>query len=195
MGWKTEEYGESHEGWAGALLEDGSEPGPAYLDPGSGTNFHETREWWAYSGRLGRPRATTARAACACGWRGGATYPIDWEEVDRAGFREEPYIEGPQDDWERHIDEVEARTVPLPEEVAALLDRVREQLESLAVDAPIAALRAVAELERTTKIAARNAACMAEADELSWETIGTGLGLSEKEARSRLSHYTFRYRY
>ncbi|MFH7596781.1 hypothetical protein WDV06_17025 [Streptomyces racemochromogenes] len=191
MGWTAEEFGASHEGWAGALLEDGSEPDPVCLDPGSGADFRQTREWWAYSGILNRPRAAAARAACACGWRGAAHYPIDRVDDDSAGAYD-PDIEGPRDDWERHLDEVEARTVPLPAELADLLERVEEQLNRLAGQAPVAALKAVAALERVTRSVARDAAYIAEADDLSWESIGTGLGISEKEARSRLGHYTYR---
>lgn len=192
MGWKSEEFEASHEGWAGAVLADGSEPGPVYLDPGSGSDFHETREWWAYSGILNRPRAARARAACACGWRGTGTYPIDWATVSTTGPYE-PVIDGPEDDWEGHIAEVESRTVPLPAELAALLQRLEDQLLDLADEAPLAALKAVAALERATKRAARNAARNARADELSAEAIATGLGLSADRAGSRLTHYALRH--
>ncbi|MFD7838265.1 hypothetical protein [Streptomyces sp. NPDC059761] len=191
MGWKSEEYGPSHEGWAGALLADGSEPDPVYLDPGSGSDFDETREWWAYSGILNRPCAAAARGACACGWRGTTDYPIDWEVADAAGIYE-PVIEGLQEDWEHHLDEVEVRTVPLPEELTQLLEQVGEQLNSLAVQGPVAALKAVAALEEMTRGVARDAAYMAEADELPWESIATALGLTEGGARSRLTHYAVR---
>ncbi|MEU3909847.1 hypothetical protein [Streptomyces sp. NPDC029721] len=191
MGWTAEEFGASHEGWAGALLADGTEPGPVCLDPGNGSGFRQTREWWAYNGVLNRPRAAAARAACACGWRGAAHYPIDLGGADPAGLYEQ-VIDGPRDDWERHLDEVEARTVPLPAVLADLLERLEDQLNNLAGQAPVAALKAVAALERVTRSVARDAAYIAEADDLSWESIGTGLGISEKEARSRLSHYTGR---
>lgn len=192
MGWVPEEFGSSHEGWAGAVLADGSEPGPVYLDPGSGANFHETREWWAYSGILNRPHAKDARAACACGWRSAQTFPIDWTAVDGVSLSE-PVMDGPEGDWAQHIADVESRTVPLPAELAALLERVEEQLLHLATDAPLAALRAVAALERTTKRAARTAACNAKDDELSDEAIGAALGLAVDKAGSRLIHYALRH--
>lgn len=191
MGWTAEEFGASHEGWAGALLADGTEPGPVRLDPGGGAGPRETREWWAYGGGPDRPPAAAARAACACGWRGAARYPIERRDDAPAGLYE-PVVEGPRGDWERHLDEVEARTVPLPSELADLLERVEDQLNNLAGQAPVAALKAVAALERVTRSVARDAAYIAEADDLSWESIGTGLGISEKEARSRLTHYTCR---
>ncbi|WP_051833581.1 hypothetical protein [Streptomyces katrae] len=143
-----------------------------YLDPGSGSDFHETREWWAYSGILNRSRVAGARGACQCGWRGAATYPIDWEAADAPGGYE-PVIEGPQEDWEQHIDEVEARTVPLPTELAELLDRVGEHLNTRTGQAPVAALKAVSALETLTRQVARDAACMAKADDLSWNRSET----------------------
>ncbi|MFF4041133.1 hypothetical protein [Streptomyces sp. NPDC001816] len=57
MAWMSEEFGNSHDGFAGAVLTDGNEPKPVYLAPGSGTNFHQTSEWWAYNGKWGRPKA------------------------------------------------------------------------------------------------------------------------------------------
>ncbi|MER8199166.1 hypothetical protein ABTY00_35115 [Streptomyces microflavus] len=41
--------------------------------------------------------------------------------------RQAPYLHdtsGPEGDWARHTAEVEARAVPVPEELAALLDQV-----------------------------------------------------------------------
>ncbi|EST31273.1 hypothetical protein [Streptomyces niveus] len=43
MGWYAEEFGSSHEGRAGVLLADGSEPGPVYPDTGSGADIQEAR--------------------------------------------------------------------------------------------------------------------------------------------------------
>lgn len=188
MTWKTEAFGASHEGWVGAVLADGSEPREAVIDAGSGANFHRTREWWAYSGILSRPRAVAARGACSCGWRAEGQYAIDWDEADAVSAkfpRSEPY-----DEWQEHIRGVEAQTIPLPPELEELLKRVEEQLYALADDAPLAALKAVAALERTTKHVSRRAAQYAEADELSWESISRALGLSEEDARSRLLRYS-----
>lgn len=40
--WTTEQFGTAHAGYVGAVLDDGTEPEPAYLDPDSGADFHET---------------------------------------------------------------------------------------------------------------------------------------------------------
>lgn len=190
MGWRTEEFGESHEGIAGAVLADGSEPAPVYLDMGSGATGQATSEWWAYNGRLSRPRAAAYRAACACGWRGTA-YPVDWD-LAREDRLEDLDTSGPYDDWWEHIRAVERRTVPLPAELTEVMDRLEEQLAALVDQAPVAALLAVARLERLAESVGREAAYGAEADELSSETIGTALGLSPDKARSRLTRYLLR---
>ncbi|MGW3009475.1 hypothetical protein ACWC9R_11645 [Streptomyces sp. NPDC001219] len=193
MEWQSEEFGSSHEGMAGAVLADGSEPRPVYLDAGSGSNVYQTSQWWAYDGRPGRQRADLMRGACSCGWRGARHYPIDWERMsDFRSYDVEP--PGPYEDWMAHLDEVESRSVPLPLELADLLDKLEEQLSTLADQAPLAALKAVAALERTTGRAGREAACAAEADAESWDAIGTALGLTAKDARSRLTHYYLRRR-
>ncbi|MFI8854442.1 hypothetical protein [Streptomyces sp. 891-h] len=190
MGWRTEEFGASHEGWAGALLADGSEPGPVYLDAGSGPRMEKTTEWWAYDGRLpSTPRAAWARAACACGWRGEQRYPLDWERWrSRAGFDDS----AARKEWSRHIREVERRSVPLPVGLTERLEQLGDELLALADQAPLAAVRAVAELERITVDVGHLAARNIHADEIPWEAAGEALGLSEREARSRIIRYSLR---
>ncbi|MEW2546605.1 hypothetical protein AB0910_12630 [Streptomyces sp. NPDC047002] len=196
MGWSTDEFGRSHEGRPGALLADGTEPKPVYVDLGSSSNMHEISDWWVYDGRLNRPRASEVRGACSCGWRGAGRYAIDWgalEGGDADG--EDPYdidLPGPYADWERHLDEVRARSVPLPAGLQDLIDQVESRLDSLVDQAPLAALKAVADLERTVKRVAGDAAYAVEMDELSWETVGKALGVPEREARSRLLGYALR---
>ncbi|MFG2895370.1 hypothetical protein [Streptomyces sp. NPDC048248] len=73
-----------------------------------------------------------------------------------------------------------------------LLERLANQLDALTTAAPLAALKAVAALERITGRVGRQAAFAAEAEELSWEEIGKALGLTEKDARSCLTHYSLR---
>ncbi|MFH8574271.1 hypothetical protein [Streptomyces sp. NPDC017993] len=85
-----------------------------------------------------------------------------------------------------------AGTVPLPSELDGLLERLADQLEALTTEAPLAALKAVAALERITARIGREAAYAAEAEELAGAVIGKALGLTEKDARSRLTHYSLR---
>ncbi|MFG3259059.1 hypothetical protein [Streptomyces sp. NPDC048172] len=187
MSWTAKEFGASHEGVPVALLADGSEPKPVYFDAGSGGGGKTVSDWWIYDGQSRAPLATHLRSSCACGWRGEQRYVLDWSEMIDSPCDID--ISGPREDWKRHIEEVRARTVPLPVELEALLERLEQQISALADDAPLAALRAVAALERITEDIAPHAACAAEADDLSWSTIATALGLTEKEAQSRLLHH------
>ncbi|MER5428298.1 hypothetical protein [Streptomyces sp. NPDC002588] len=190
MGWTTEQFGESHEGIAGAVLAEGDEPKPVYLDFGGADSGVETGEWWAYDGLAGRPRAAGFRAACACGWR-GEPYPIDWAE-EVSGRRPDPDTGDAYRDWSEHIRAVERRTVPLPDELTHLLDVLEDQLAALVEQAPVAALRAATALERLTADIAQEAAYAIQEDEVSWERIGTALGVSPARAESLLTHYLLR---
>ncbi|MEU2026190.1 hypothetical protein ABZ565_29150 [Streptomyces sp. NPDC016469] len=191
--WHTEEFGASHRGRPGPVLPDGTEPKPVFFDLGSGTHFHETSDWWVYDGHTrNAPRASALRGACSCGWRGTTLHPVDWQQVAAEG--PEWYdTSGPHADWKQHMTEVEHRSVPVPEDITDLLTRLRERLVVLADDAPLAALRIVAALESTIAETGAVAAHAARADSESWETIATGLGLTEPEARTRLHRYARRY--
>ncbi|MGP3947879.1 hypothetical protein [Streptomyces sp. 7N604] len=139
---------------------------------------------------MSRPKAAAYRGACACGWR-GSSYPIQWDQVEDDRL-DDLDTSGPYNDWSDHIRTVDRQTVPLPAQLAETMDRLEEQLTTLAEQAPVAALKAVAALERLTGHTGREAAHAALADELSWETIGKALGLSPGKARSRLTSYLLR---
>lgn len=190
MAWQTDEFDGEHDGRPAAVLADGSEPAPMIYDSGSGSDCHETTDWWVYDGTYRAPRATALRAACSCGWRDTADHPIAWEQVSA----DHPYdydTSAPRERWQRHIADVEARTVPLPSELSELLHRVDEHLERLADDAPLALLRAAAALERTIARTAQTAAFNIKADSIPIEKVAAGLGMSDSTASSRL----FRYHY
>lgn len=186
MGWVNEEFGKSHEGYLGALLADGTEPEPQYIDVGSGSFVPKTSEWWAYDGNLRRPKAARVRAACSCGWR-GPDYLLDRAEAEAYGSRYEPDC-GAFGDWEEHIATVGRRTVAIPEEVAVAVDRLRTLLLALAEDTPAAAMRVVTALEGITREAGRTAAALLRS-EGQWEQLSAALGISAEEARSRITRY------
>ncbi|MGW9116214.1 hypothetical protein ACWGRV_06110 [Streptomyces sp. NPDC055663] len=48
--WETDGFGGEYEGRPGALLADGTEPGPAYFDSGSGSTMHRSTDWYVYDG-------------------------------------------------------------------------------------------------------------------------------------------------
>ncbi|MEU4175166.1 hypothetical protein [Streptomyces sp. NPDC026589] len=133
------------------------------LDGGSGANFHESNDWWIFSGELRRPPAPSLCGACSCGWRGETSYPLSWEDVDRNA----PHLYDTRqlkDDWARHIGDVETRAVSVPDVLVALLDQVEQELDRLAGDAPPAGLRAISRLEHVIAEAGYAAAYGAEAD-------------------------------
>ncbi|MFG2339863.1 hypothetical protein [Streptomyces yangpuensis] len=137
--WWTVEFGDAH---AVGVLVGGDEPGPAYVDVGSGSDVPSTTHWSAYDGQVGRPRAEALRAVCACGWRGAAEYPLDWATVGdrplRGGCRPDRTARG----LEREPVPRPRKAAPLPEPLAALLVEITEQLTTTTADAPLAALRA-----------------------------------------------------
>jgi hypothetical protein len=123
MQWRTEEFGASREGTVGVLLEDGTEPKAVWISTSSsGGGGRETKEFWAYNGLYSRLRAAYLRGSCSCGWRGEARYSLDWDAIE-----DWPYdvdTSGPAGDCDRHVEEVEARAVPLPADVEELLEGV-----------------------------------------------------------------------
>ncbi|MGA5069346.1 hypothetical protein ACPB9E_37360 [Streptomyces exfoliatus] len=118
MSWWRDGF-ESHEGTVGVLLADGSEPGPVYFDLGSGGHVHETTDWDAYDGELRSP----PRSACGAAARaaGAANGPSRSTGAGAGGAYDTTV---PERDWESRLDQVAARTLPLPGELTALLRRL-----------------------------------------------------------------------
>ncbi|MFD3334605.1 hypothetical protein ACFWV1_18395 [Streptomyces sp. NPDC058700] len=190
MSWKRDGF-DSHVGEVGVLLADGSEPGPVYVDMGSGGHVPSFTDWWVYDGAVRRPLATTMRGRCACGWRGERIFPIDWQQVDRDDL--DAYdTSGPEQDWESHLDEVAARAVPLPEDLAGLLRRVRERLDELVDDDPLAVVKAAGELEATVAFFGPLATrIVTSSEQLPLAQVAQVLGMTEQAAGSRLRHYEY----
>ncbi|MFJ3975861.1 hypothetical protein [Streptomyces sp. NPDC090021] len=142
------DLGAAHAGSVGVLLEDGSEPGSAYFDVGSGSYVPSSTEWHAYDGRFGRPKAALLRGACACGWRGAAEYPLDWTVLDDQTplYEADVDLAGPIADYQAHLTVVRDAAVPLPEPLTALLTALTENLETAAAKEPLVALKALADL-------------------------------------------------
>lgn len=62
------------------------------------------------------------RAYCSCGWRAVGVPPIDWGQVavDGAALTEES---GPLEDWEQHVDEVDAAAAVVPPELLGMIEQ------------------------------------------------------------------------
>lgn len=141
------ELGSAHEGTIGVLLADGSEPGPVHFDVGSGPDTPSSTAWHAYDGRRGRPRAAALRGACSCGWRGMATYTLDWTRLkDRPLWEAGIDLCGPLADVGAHLSVVRDKAVPLPAPLTAVLTDLAAQLSQAAVQSPLVALKALADL-------------------------------------------------
>ncbi len=184
--WWTVDFGDAHAGAAGVLV-GGREPGPVYFDVGSGPNVPSTTHWSAYDGRASRPRAEAVRAACTCGWRGPAQYPLDWDTIgDRPLYEADIDLTGPLADWAAHLSVVREAAVPLPEPLTTLLARMAEQLTATAANQPLAALRAAGVLERIAARIGREAAGALHDDGTSAQTLATALGTTCSKAQIML---------
>ncbi|MFC9729775.1 hypothetical protein ACFWGM_13680 [Streptomyces roseolus] len=174
---------EGHVGKVGVLLEDGTVPGPVYIDIGSGSYVPSFTDWWYYDGVHRRPLADRMRAVCACGWQCETTYPIDRKRVPRR----EPYLydtSAPEKDWEDHTRRINAAAVPLPEDVARLISRIRERLDDIEDTDPLTALRIVGALDAVVESDGPYVT-RAHTD----EEIATALGSTEKALAARLRRY------
>ncbi|MFI8345663.1 hypothetical protein ACIF8W_37215 [Streptomyces sp. NPDC085639] len=153
--WTTEEFGSSHTGAVGVLLADGTVPDPAYFDSGSGPGGQAVSQWSVYDGRWAHvPRAAALRTVCSCGWA-GPEHRLDWEVMEGQGLDLDDGGEDQADaclkDWDGHTEQVEATTIPLPETVTTLLERLEEEIDKLTRTSPVAAVRAARRLEVTAE--------------------------------------------
>ncbi|MFF6835956.1 hypothetical protein ACFY84_29595 [Streptomyces sp. NPDC012438] len=195
-GWRRDGF-ESHEGMVGVLLADGSEPKPVLFDLGSGSNFHESSDWWLYDGTFRRPTAVSMRGRCACGWRGTKTYVIDWEKAREDDAPDAYDTSGPYEEWEAHLDDVAGRAVALPEDLAELLGQVRERLDRLwweedKARACAMMLKACDVLEAIVSETGPEAARVLDREHDEGgaaPAVAEALGMTEQAARARLLHY------
>ncbi|MER7826986.1 hypothetical protein ABTX85_31005 [Streptomyces sp. NPDC096097] len=183
--------GAAHEGSVGVLLADGTEPGPVYFDVGSGPHVPSSTRWHAYDGRYGRPRAAVLRGSCSCGWRGAAEYPLDWAALpdDKPLYEVDVDLCGPIADYEAHLSVIRDGTVPLPAELTALLTDLVGRLDVLAVEEPLVALKALADLRYVIARTGQDAAYELGALDIPLGQIATALGTSEAAARTYLTDY------
>ncbi|MFE2163915.1 hypothetical protein ACFXB3_02350 [Streptomyces sp. NPDC059447] len=186
-----EALGAAHEGSVGVLLADGSEPGPVYFDVGSGSHMPSSSEWHCYDGRHGRPRAALLRGGCSCGWRGAAEYPLDWTALpgDQPLYEADVDLSGPIADYEAHVSLIRDAAVPLPAELTGLLTDLVRVLDGLAVEEPLVALKALADLRYVIAQTGQDAVYELAAREVPLKEVASALGTSEAAARSYLNDY------
>lgn len=178
---------EGHVGKVGVLMEDGTVPGPVYIDIGSSGGAPGLTDWFYYDGTWGRPRAHRMRGVCACGWASDTTYPIDWDRVPDM----EPHLydtSAPERDWACHSRQVVAAAVPLPEDIARFISAIRERLDAAEDTDPLTALRIIIALDTVIEIDAAYITRAATAKHTDKE-IADALGSTQTALAARLRRY------
>jgi hypothetical protein len=177
-----------HEGYAVAVLADGSEPEPIQVPvTGQSGATSPNSAWWLYNGHDGRPGAVGVKAGCACGWRSEETFPIDWTDHEATdGFE---FNDGPFGAWSyEHIGSLLGTA--MPRELSDALDTVAKHVKQLAVERPLVALAAVARMEALVAANAPTAGATARAKDVTWDRIGKVLGTTRQAAYQRFRKYT-----
>ncbi|MCX4775589.1 hypothetical protein [Streptomyces sp. NBC_01264] len=188
--WTTEEFGSSHAGAVGVLLADGTVPDPVHFGSASGSGGQAVSQWSVYDGHWTHvPRAAALRAVCSCGWV-GPEHRLDWEAIGEQDLDDggEDQADACLKDWDEHTEQVEATTVPLPETVTTLLERLEEEIDKLAKTSPVAAVRAARRLEVTAGRVGYWAA-RGTANDLDTGQAAAALGLDEDAARKLMARF------
>lgn len=176
-----------HEGYAVAVLADGSEPQPLRFPvPGREGVTTPNSAWWLYDGTSGRPLAAGVRAGCQCGWRGSEVHPVDFDDHEATeGFE---YNDGPYWSWFReHIGSLLGTA--MPPELSEALAVVARQLREQAAARPLVALTAIGQLETLIADQAPVAGAAARRTGRTWNAIGQALGISRQAAFQRFSRF------
>ncbi|MEH0549234.1 hypothetical protein QA802_41220 [Streptomyces sp. B21-105] len=189
MGWVHEDPDADlydHEGYAVAVLADGTEPEPIQV-PLTNGDAAPNSAWWLYHGRDGRPLAAGVKAACACGWRAKEIHPVYFDDHEMTdGFE---YNDGPYWNWAReHI--ASLLGTAMPPELSDALDTVAEHVKQLAVERPLVVLATVARMEALVAAYAPTAGATARAKDVTWDRIGKVLGTTRQAAYQRFRKYT-----
>ncbi|MFI7359490.1 hypothetical protein ACIBTP_36845 [Streptomyces avidinii] len=148
-------------------------------------------EWHAYDGRYGRPRASLLRGSCSCGWRGAVEYPLDWSALpdDKPLYEVDVDLSGPIADYEAHLSVIRDGALPLPAELTDLLTALVRVLNGPALEEPLVALKALADLRYVIARTGQEAAYELGALDIPLGQIATALGTSETAARTYLNDY------
>ncbi|WP_327302171.1 hypothetical protein OG730_00370 [Streptomyces sp. NBC_01298] len=188
--WTTEEFGTSHTGAVEAVLADGTVPPPVYFDAGSGGGGDPVSQWSVYDGHWPHtPKAAALRAVCSCGWT-GPEHRLDWEAIGDQDLEDggSEQADAGERDWDGHTTEVETTTVPLPETVTTLLERLEAEIARLTKTSPVAGVRAARHLEIVAERVGYWAARDTAAD-LDTAQAAAHLGLNEDAARKLMARF------
>ena len=188
MGWVHEDPDAdlyNHEGYAVAVLADGTEPEPIQV-PLTNGDAAPNSAWWLYHGRDGRPLAAGVKAACACGWRAKEIHPVYFDDHEMTdGFE---YNDGPYWNWAReHI--APLLGTAMPPELSDALDTVAMLVGQLADERPLAVLTAIGRMEKLVAHCAPTAGAAARTKGETWSAVGKALGTSRQAAYQRFSRF------
>ncbi|MEV7730346.1 hypothetical protein AB0P15_37400 [Streptomyces sp. NPDC087917] len=144
--------------------------------------------WSVYDG--GRPPAHPAaalHAACSCGWK-SPERQLDGEVIGDQDFAEvgDGQADACERAWDARTATVEASSLPLPDTVTDLLERLEEEIDKLAKTSPNAAVRAA----RRTQITAERVgywAARATLHDRTPDQAAAALGLTERAPRGELA--------
>lgn len=126
------------------------------------------------TGATGIDGAVGYRAICSCGWIGAEDYP----PADEGGW-------AATSEWGRHMTPYWAATPP--DWLLNRSDSLRDNLSELATTWPLQALTVLAAIERWQKPILERAVTAARETGLSWNEIGTALGITRQSAHERFS--------
>lgn len=178
-----------HEGYAVAVLADGSEPEPIQQQfslPGGGTGTSPNSAWWLYNGQDGRPLAAGVKAGCACGWRSTETFPVDFDDHEATDGYE--FNDGPFAAWSyEHI--ASLLGTAMPRDLSDALDTVARLVRQLADERPLVALTAVGRMEKLVAQHAPTAGAAARTKGEAWSAIGRALGTTRQAAYQRFARH------
>ncbi|MDV7222751.1 hypothetical protein [Streptomyces prunicolor] len=176
----------SHEGYAVAVLADGSEPEPLQIRVGGEGATAPNSSWWVYNGHDGRPGAAGVKAACECGWRSAETFPIDWTDHEATeGFE---FNDGPFGAWSfEHI--ASLLGTAMPRELREAIGTVAQQLREQATDRPLVVLAAIRQLETLIGVEGPRAGAAARQEGVTWDAIGKAIGTTRQAAFQRFGRH------
>ncbi|THA79760.1 hypothetical protein [Streptomyces sp. A0592] len=115
-----------------------------------------------------------------------AEYPLDWTVLpgDRPLYEEDVDLSGPIADYGAHLAVIRDAAVQLPAELTGILTKLVGRLGGLAAEAPLVALKALADLRYIIAEVGQDAACEIAAQQVPTAEIATGLGTSATAART-----------
>ncbi|KPI31500.1 hypothetical protein OV450_7153 [Actinobacteria bacterium OV450] len=138
---------------------------------------------------MGGPGPWCCGAAARAAGGARPSTPLDWARLagDQPLYEADVDLSGPIGDYEAHLSVTRDAAVQLPAELTVLLADLVRQLDVLAVEEPLVALKALADLRYLIAQTGRDAAYELTALHVPLKDVATALGTSETAARTYLN--------